>query len=492
MRSGYLRHNSTHGSIADPRQTQYGQGPTVWPGDEFSSECSSQTDSPWLELRLPRRWRRWLLLAMAAVMLVVVAWTFRAFLQAQSLQHRLDRLRHSGQPTSWEQLDAAYQAVPDRHNFGLHVLAVADALDEPMPETEPWARWRTLPDSYQQISPTYIDQARDYLHRHAAAVSAMLRDNGFSGSRYPIDLSTPFGTKGNHLRRVERVCWLLTMQTLVAIHDGQSAKGVDSLLAMARVADSLRHEPLVTSYLMRLKIIDQAAWLSSVAARRLPLSQAQTAQLTAMCCDSLDREQLKKLIVAERLERLDLPDAGAAIDSRSELMTFTSRPGDDRLACSYVDMTMSYINTLDTASDAELIAELTAIDQAWLASLDPQQRLWYDMRHHTRAAEFQMISVARLRCAAVSLAAAWRQRATGAPPAHFDDLAEVLPTEATIDPYTDQSLRAPWVAGCVRGGSGGYSAGYAIYSVGVDRTDDGGAPGAVYEPGTDIGLLAAR
>jgi hypothetical protein len=73
-------------------------------------------------------------------------------------------------------------------------------------------------------------------------------------SRYPVNynVETPFALRLPHFRMVRGVCRRLELKACAELAGGQSAQALEDLRLIFRLADSLKDEPLLISYLVRI------------------------------------------------------------------------------------------------------------------------------------------------------------------------------------------------------------------------------------------------
>ena len=89
--------------------------------------------------------------------------------------------------------------------------------------------------------------------------------SGRPDSRYPInyDLENVWAIEFPHLRMIKGVCQRLELKACAELACGQSEKALEDVRLMLRLADSLRGEPCLISYLFRLacvQLMTQPVW----------------------------------------------------------------------------------------------------------------------------------------------------------------------------------------------------------------------------------------
>ena len=108
-------------------------------------------------------------------------------------------------------------------------------------------------------------------------------------ARYPInwDVEDPFSILLPHLNNVRAVCRRLRLKACAELAAGHSDEALDDVKLMLRLADSLREEPFLISYLVRvacLQIATEPVW-EGLAEHRWSDAQLQELQARLQSCD---------------------------------------------------------------------------------------------------------------------------------------------------------------------------------------------------------------
>jgi len=437
-------------------------------------------NAEWLEVRVPRRWRR---RAAAAVVTLAVIIALRLVWLATSYDYRLRRAAAAGAPISIEQLHTVYGASATP--FSRRMQHAAELLPPAMAEVQPWIAWRQLPHSVADLSPDVIDAARDYVTVARDSLDAVHAAAKMADRRFPLNFSNPYSVKIDHLSAVERLSWLLAMQALVAAVDSDAPRTVDALFAMLRLADSLAGEPLIVSHLERLRELNRVADVVGLVALRVRFTDEQRRALAEAIACAVDRDQITRIIMADRVLRAAGPGSDYAVDDAA-LASLVSVPPTDR----YLDVVAHYLDEVKHSPDYALLDRLEHIEAEWRASLSGENANRFTLRITTQMARVNLIALARMRAAAVAIAAAGACDTSGTVPAADGNWTRLLPPNAGIDPFCARPLRFAAYSGCDRGGSGGHAVGFIVYSTGPDRSDNGGgSPGLLYGADADVSVL---
>jgi len=120
------------------------------------------------------------------------------------------------------------------------------------------------------------------LRTNEALFAELRLASGRPDSRYPIryDLENVWAIEFPHLRMIKGVCQRLELKACAELACGQSEKALEDARLMLRLADSLRGEPCLISYLIRLaciQLMTQPVW-EGLAEHRWSEAQLQELQ----------------------------------------------------------------------------------------------------------------------------------------------------------------------------------------------------------------------
>jgi len=184
-----------------------------------------------------------------------------------------DFLRAEGAPVSRSDLNDIYPAVPDDENVALRFMALGERvieLEGAFVERGEWElrdpddRWsfRVYGVGHVplrgQLDPEQLAITRAYGAEVTAQVTPEMREIAREGphrSRYPMDLREGFHMDLNHLAPLRNLARHLSVDTLLASLDGDTARALDNLRAALALQDSLANEPMLISGLVRLAIL---------------------------------------------------------------------------------------------------------------------------------------------------------------------------------------------------------------------------------------------
>ncbi len=414
----------------------------------------------------------------------------------------------------WRLMDIEAQraVIPDEENSALQILAARRLLPNnwqkwPVPEAgEPVpGEDDSLADEVRnavmnldmpppvQLNERQVGALRWQLKEAASAVDAARKVATMPRGRYQVKWSKDFiGSLFPHIQEAREVANVLSYDAMLRAHDRQFDEALSSCQAILNVARSIGDEPTLISQLVRIAC-------DSVALRKIERTLAQGEPPDSALAMS------QKLLEEE---------------AEAPLMLFGTRGergGSDMLmeAIQKGDIKMSYLLAIGSMGSSGNFGSDQIEHLRMIISLKSQRGAL--LRHTTRMveiaklppeeqqAEFKLLlsnledqplivrliapamdkvgraflrKTAELCCGAVALAAERFRQAHGRWPGSLNELVPDYIKEVPKDPFDGQALRLrPFEQGVV------------IYSVGVDKEDNGGHLGKnPNERGSDIGV----
>jgi hypothetical protein len=414
------------------------------------------------------------------------------------------RIRSSGEPLDGAELNNFYQVRGDAEDrTALYARAIS-----PFADNSPYHKSTgTLPvvgNNQQDPPPPGQDWAElplveQFFAGHAAIADALHEAGAESGSvRYPVDFRVGVNTPLPYAQQVRGAARFLDLEARVRMHRGDHSGATESLICELRMGESLSEEPTLVSQLVHAAVFsmfvqrlqeflawrqaddaDLAKLQAAVAEVDLPRSFVRAMQgERAICYQTMmteDVQTLEQMQGGSDLQWLPLRQSVASM-----------RPGD---AARLLDM-------LTERVDAAKEPFPQAFDQAAAAEkrllqfvADDQGRLPWD-RHllvqMLLPATSRIVNVTSertgMQCAALAAIAIERYRLSkGELPEKLDQLLPDFLPAVPLDPGDGQPLRYLVT-----------EKGYAVYSVGPDKMDDGGLIGTGNNRGRDFGLRVER
>lgn len=389
--------------------------------------------------------------------------------QTAAVSDRLAAIAAAGEPVTLDDLDRMYQEPPPALNAApLYKQAFAVLATEDV-------------------------KSATYLAHNQQAEALLLEAAKRPSCRYPVALTNGCTTLLPHLAGIKASAKLLQQEAISQAARGTTDAATADLLAGFQLARSLDHEPVLISKLVQFASLTSALEGLEQSLTHKAFTDAQLESLENALRDTEAAVSLRRAMLAER--------AGAvAVFQSSDAQLAQALAVNGGGAARTSDIAnyrkMGYLQTdfafaLDYLSNMVAVAEMPypqALDAAaGLKAPDAQtavqeKRIVSGILLPALANAFEKgaEAVARIRIARTVLAVErYRLQHGGALPVSLDDLAGGVPA----DPFDGQPLRYKRLP----------ARGYAVYSVGKDRKDDGGeAKAADGKPPFDLMMSIGR
>jgi hypothetical protein len=317
-------------------------------------------------------------------------------------------------------------------------------------------------------------------------------------SRYPInyDVPDPADILLSHLNSVRRVCWRLELKACAELAVGQSETASDDVKLMLYLADSVKEEPFVVSYLVRVACVQLAIQPIWEGLAEHAWSDAQLQELQSFLARYNFAADLKETFDAERaygigvIEFVRKNSPGPLIEL---IGSVSSNPMDKKLASWfggfiprgwYYEEQLNYCTlyqlelggTFDPATERVFPTRIKANERAFYRQFSGG-RTDFIIHHRMMAGLLipALSSVVRRAATAQTAAdqaalgcALERYRlANGQFPERVDELVPAFVSQLPHDVITGEPYK-------YRRTDDGQ---FILYSVGWDGKDDGGVPG---------------
>jgi hypothetical protein len=406
------------------------------------------------------------------------------------------RMRPKGDPTLWPDLfERAGKSIGKEHDktkrrltdlvAWQEALIVAEANNE---STQVSQRSRTPQE--RAIAATNVLAA---LQVYEPALEQLREGMKRPQARYPVDynVETPFSILLPHLANIRGICSLLAIRASANLAAGNSEAASRDVMLALRLVESLRDEHFLISYVVQIacfQITAQPVWEGMILQRwndvQLQAIQQHVTRLDFLKSlqHALDTERAASLTTidwiksaksGQRFEALGEP-AGAIGESSLNIATFMPRGWWDMEKIGYARLFEHGTSPL-----------VRALQSGTFASADdplpekPAHQGFSAVWHHELMASLLLPSLDRVQrktgigqaLADEIVVACALERARLADGSHPQSLAALTPKYLS-QPRRDVMTGEPLIYRKELDG-------YVLYSVGWNRTDDGGAPGKV-------------
>ena len=388
-----------------------------------------------------------------------------------------------------------------------HLAAIA-AAREPV-TLDQLSRMYEEPPAAQNAAPLYAQafaalrgegsKSPTFLAENQAALAFLLQAAERPLCRYPVALTNGVTVLLPHLTRIKDCAMLLRQEVLSQAARGHTDAATTAILAGFRLARSLDNEPLLISKLVEIASLGQAFDALQESLNQKSFTDAELLHLLTALRGAEPAVGFRRAMLGERANLVaafqssdeKLAEAmaveGGSEASARPLMLRIYRSGghlqeDFGFALDFMTnlvalVALPYPQALDAAAGIKIPGIQTVLDGKLVVSavLLPKPA-----RFVNKGAE----AVARIRLARTALAVErYRLKHGGALPASLADISAELSGGVPEDPFDGQPLRYKKLP----------ARGYAVYSVGADRKDNGGE---VREPDgktpPDVGMTIIR
>jgi hypothetical protein len=391
---------------------------------------------------------------------------------------RLAAIRQAGYPVTPAELNAFYPAVPENQNAALvygrafESALFTNKIAEVLISNVVSKRGERLTEAYRA-------ELAEALGQNAAAWELLYSATNFSGSRYPIDLSGGFAVLLPHVSKVKQAAALLSIEGLSRASVGESNQAYAAVDAALHVSDSLRQEPLLISYLVRVAADKIVAQRLEETLNLVGFSDDELRRLQTEFAAANDQRWPARALAAERAVGLSVfldRQVQRSLTGPNQLISGMPLGFPGRLFLG------AYLASGFMARDRTFYLEDMGKSVAF-AELPPEERIRKGPLPKTGPIPRSLILSrmllpslsqvivraddysARMRVVQAALTVErFRLAHSGALPTQLTEVVPEVVEAVPIDPYDAQPLRYRKLP-----------LGYVVYSIGPDLHDDGGA-----------------
>jgi hypothetical protein len=432
--------------------------------------------SAWLDLLRRKR----LAILGVAVVLLLATWMLWGLL-APHRDPFVEAIRKRGYPATLAELDAWYPSVPQAENVALAYTNALGLLTSSSGQITNFIGRNWLPAIGRGLSAEERDELKAALSENQDALRLLYSAPASGRSRYPIRLEDAFTVLLPHLAKMKQAVSLLTAEALMHASDGDAEKATQAFLVAGRLIDSVAEEPLVVSQLVRY-----ANWaiLLPRLERALSLTAFSDSQLAALqrMTESAERPQaVLRAWAGEQAAGLSVfIDRRMMETALRGFQSAGSKSDNLRVAACMTLFRITGLLQKDKAVYCETMGRnLAALELPYPARFAACQQLAAITNLPNRFCIFSRMLLpalgklhlreadhtALVRVAAAALAIErFRLAHTNALPESLEQLVPACCKLLPRDPIDGAPLRYK-----TRGAS------YAVYSIGSDGQDDGGA-----------------
>jgi hypothetical protein len=390
------------------------------------------------------------------------------------LKAAIEAVRAAGYPVTGAELDAWYSIPRDAENASQTILDALSCLhewDQDDVKDLPFVGRAELPKRTEPLSDETKTLAARYIADNNEAIGLLHAAAKIEHCRYPVDFGAGFAARLDHLSNLRKGVMLLNLEAILHADNGEADPAIHSLQSGFGLARSLSKEPCTVSQLVRIASISLVLKALERFVNRADLTDGQLAELSECISEAERTSDMSRAFVGERCMGLSFFSAPTSVD----IGVFGNGPsGPILLLCQAVGLVdMDGVIYLDIMNDQLEAARLPYRERqkaaeaanAKLASTSKIHILAHALTPTLlRVTTIELRAIAHLRAARAGLALQRYRLTAGALP---DTLSQLVPT------YLDAVPKDPFDGNDLRYVKRG--AGFVVYSIGEDRSDDGGA-----------------
>ena len=424
------------------------------------------------------RRRRKVLHVLIVLLVVVIACfaIFRLILKSR-LQVRLVAIGSAGYPTTCAELDDWY-TIPESVENASDRITEAFSHYQKLEETEeseliPVVGKAELPARTEPLAQETKDLIAKHLADNQEALELLHKGAAIEHCRYPIDLSKGFEALMPYLADFRTGARLLKLEAALHAENGKPQPAADSITTILGLARSLSKEPVLISQLVRLACQGLAVSALEHVINKTELTDEQLIKLRETLADGEDLSTMHRAFAAERCvgvsafkmpaaKILQVTDGGSSQPAVLAIALYKFAGLADMDAIKYFDLMNDYMNAIRLPSHERQDAA-DAIDDKFEKISRIHVILHMIMPALSRVATIDIRTIALLRTAQVGLAVERYRLAAGSLPKTLTELVPVYLEAIPKDPFDGKDIRYKKL-----------EAGFVAYSIGEDRSDDGG------------------
>lgn len=388
----------------------------------------------------------------------------------------LAALKQQGEPTRYEELALAYGQVASEKNAG-DLLQGAFAFKPPGISE----KMDKLLKSYRKADGMLTAAAREELEEAVLAsekwLAALEQATTLEQAVFPLNFSGGLTMLVPHLTQMKSSGQILAGRAILRIENGRKEEALADVHRIFQLARFMEPEPLLISQLVRFSVCELGLVTIESALQKLELNEDELKSLQERAFACQKREPFTRGLIGERvfgIEFLLHPERqlGVAGASVGAVRLIKSSGLIDYEHKMYLAVMKQFIDA-SRAPFPEALKQDRGLEELLIDAGRDQHRLIPLPRGGffmsmllpsiSNTLKKQAALVANARVAATALELVKARRLTSEYPQKLADVAEQLPKEQTIDPFTGEEFH--YIVAKER---------FMLYSVGPDGHDNGG------------------
>ncbi len=239
----------------------------------------------------------------ALLLLLLLAFgQLQRHLTQRKIDTKLAAIRAQGLPTTLAELNAFYLSVPASENAALLVIQAQNTMVDWDYDT-PWIG-ETASNSVlyvtNPITPAAITALAEIVRSNQNSLQLLHASATNSRSRYLVDFTQGASSWLSYLAPVKRMIHLLRLEAFHHLSAGRKSEALRSVAISFQTADTLSHEPLMISYLVRNACLAVSCGTLEKLLQRSEFSPADLLRLEEVLTISEARTDVRRMLQGER------------------------------------------------------------------------------------------------------------------------------------------------------------------------------------------------
>ncbi len=399
-------------------------------------------------------------LALAVLVVLVGLLGLYSVVRQNNVERRLKVLRAAGYPTSFSEL-SEYTKLPEgaENAAGVYLQAFATYVPPVEEANVPLLGQAKLPDRGAPLSQAMAQAVSKCLADNQSCLALLHEAAGIEHCRYHWDYRQ-FLPQATEWRRCAQ---LLRLATTDHAGQGDANAAVGSIKDGLRLSDSLRREPALICYLMRISGVSMALGGLEHSLSLTAFQDEQLQELGAALARTGGTLGLTEALVTERCCMVEVWRDPSLLGSSGQSIRVRLLPG--MRGAWLADI----LDSMEARIEASKLPPGERLKRFRQMDNEIQQLSFLHMMIKmvtpalTRVAELDLRLQAHLDLARAALAVERYRLATGKVPEKLEELVPQYLEQVPIDPFDNQPIRYQRT-----------QPGYLLYSVDTDGQDNGG------------------
>jgi hypothetical protein len=421
-------------------------------------------------------WRRILLGLVVTAMALLAVLILISYVEERRFGAEIVKVRQAGEPVTFLDLRADFnQGGTDEDASDYY----ADALGGMRPEdVEDLKRVNIFYRKNISSLPAsqFPSEVRDKITKNLAKVQPMLerfdKGAGLPLSGFDMGIEQGMQVCRSRLDRVESAFFLLSLRTLDLLLNGEDDAAVSSSISMLRMLRIFDFYPVMILHRAKLLLARLACEdITLLLAHGRP-SEKSLAKLQQVMLEIIPSDALEKTFFAERVYQIEIARNLVPENIASQFLDDNIPNLPERLSQPVSRWTRLRLHRASVRYLRDMARLITASRLPWPEPIDalvgdasrPDEKASKLITNGTALARFTGQMLAFVRCSILAVAVERYRLSHGELPGSLNEIAPAYIDAIPLDPFMGQKLLySPEVES------------YVIYSVGINRQDDGGS-----------------